>query len=59
MRRGPYTPREYAYETAINALYVRFNNLASSDKDFKRALAKLHNRLLDRSGLDGVHLPTQ
>lgn len=54
------TPREIAYDTAITALYSRFNNLASKTHEEKRirnATARLHNSLLDKSGMDGLHLP--
>lgn len=55
------TPTEYAYDTAIGALYTRFNNLPSrtlEEKRVRNAIAKLHNRLLDMSTLDGIFLPT-
>ena len=53
------TPREYAHDCAISALYQRYNNLPSAtgaDKRLRNAVAKLHNKLVDASGMDGTHI---
>lgn len=53
------TPRERAFNIAIAALYARYNILPSDTKEEKRiqnAIAKLHNELLGRSGMDGIEL---
>lgn len=56
-KKQPQTPTEYAYETALTALYNRFNNLPHNtvqERAIRAAVAKLHNRLLEQSGMDGL-----
>jgi len=56
------TPTEIAYDAAITALYNRHANLPGhtvQERSVKHAIAKLHNQLLDKSGMDGLHIPVR
>ena len=65
MKSG-YTPREAAYQIALNALVAAYNghggilaNYVSGLQelhDTKKAIAKLHNKLLQDSKLHGLNL---
>lgn len=65
-KRGSYTPREAAYDVALgwlsNAYHGRtadvetIDDRASYQKQLKQQIAKLHNKLLRDSKLDGVEL---
>lgn len=56
-----HTPTERAYAIALNALNIEFHDRrpTPTSKDTprrlaeRRAIAKLHNGLLEKSGLDG------
>jgi hypothetical protein len=56
------TPTENAYTIALNALAaahkyeMRYSDETKGDKAKIKAIAKLHNKLLDKSGMDGVPL---
>lgn len=58
------TPRERAFQLAINALRVFYDEHARNEvegspsyqKAVANQLAKLHNDLLSKSGLDGLEL---
>jgi len=61
-----FTPKEGAYDIAIGWLRATFKgstndieNYATAPaqvRDLKNQIAKLHNKLLDDSGLDGTYL---
>ena len=60
-----FTPREYAYSQTLNCLRAmhaeqyRDDALTQSQIEAVQVqLARLHNRLLDESKLDGTALPT-
>lgn len=65
-KHGGYTPREAAHDIAIGWLRNAYNgataDLASYDdrdryeRELKKQIAKLHNRLLRDSGLDGSEI---
>jgi hypothetical protein len=66
-RPDGFTPKTYALSTAISALYYQYRTLERNPDDidgtpaFRRGVMKqlaiLHNRMLDNSGLDGLHIP--
>jgi len=66
MRRDGHTPKTYAQSCAITAInnvfrwYERYPDEIEGTPAFQRAvmvqLAKLHNNMLDKSGMDGLHL---
>lgn len=69
MSKSDATPRERAYQLALQDLNARWLELGRSvdaarqqgqsfahDRDTMEQLAKLHNQLLDRSKLHGIHL---
>ena len=51
---SPTAARGIAYNIALNALNAAYHG--EGDKTTKKAIAKLHNRLLDASGMDGLAL---
>jgi len=63
-----YTPRQAAYDIAIVWLRAAHDGKTSDISNtsycrtpseviaVKAAIAKLHNQLLDKSGLDGMHI---
>lgn len=64
MKANNMTPRQFAYDLAIGWLRAAYQghtgDLAdltpAQKRDVKEAIAKLHNNLLDKSGLDGLPL---
>lgn len=68
---GSYTPREVAFDFAIAELYHDYHDTGGRCwvedyddrphmiKKIKRQIAKLHNRLLEESGLDGVNIEVE
>ena len=64
MRIRDYTPKEFAYEQAISGLVSAYKNTRgelddltpAQTREAKRAIAKLHNKLLDNSRLNGIGL---
>ena len=66
-KEGSYTPREAAYDMVITDIratvqdagghdWIRVDDRPSMRRRIKRHLVKLHNELLERSGLDGMDL---
>lgn len=54
------TPDEIAYDTAIVALYTRFNNISgrsAEHQNMRDSIARVHNMLVDMNGGNGVRLP--
>ena len=66
---GDYTPREAAYTIALGWIEAAYRDKTNDIDSFespesfnnlvKMQLAKLYNRLLEQSGLDGTGLPDQ
>ncbi len=65
-RNSQFTPREAAYSIAIDWLHAVYNertadiedidDRASVQREVRRQVAALHNRLLRQSGLDGLEI---
>lgn len=65
-KEGNYTPKEAAYDIAICWLYnayaehtndiARYDDRPSVQKEIKRQIAKLHNKLIRKTTLDGIEL---
>jgi hypothetical protein len=65
-KRGQFTPKELAYEIAIDALRAAYEGRDMlldhrDDRDSYRTaarnqIAKLHNKLLDKSGMCGEYI---
>ncbi|MHA1859146.1 MAG: hypothetical protein ACTSUU_06845 [Candidatus Thorarchaeota archaeon] len=66
-KEGSYTPQEAAYAMVITDIsatvrdagghdWVNMDDRPSMKRKIKRQLIKLHNRLLEESGLDGINL---
>ena len=63
-----YTPTEYAVTVALNALEAEYRDWAEIEdvyptvreqKAYKKALAKLHEKLLSSTSMDGMYLDTE
>ena len=58
------TPRQFAHDLAIGWLRAAYQGhtsdlddlIGAHRRDVKEAIAKLHDHLLDRSGMDGLPL---
>ena len=65
-KRGAYTPKEAAQDIAIGWLSAahkghtadleEYDDRPSFQVELKKQIAKLHNRLLENSRMDGTHL---
>ena len=64
MKTNDMTPRQFAFDLAIGWLRAAYQGHTSDlddltpaqKRDVKEAIAKLHDRLLDQSGMDGLPL---
>jgi hypothetical protein len=64
MKANDMTPRQFAHDLAIGWLKAAHQGYTSDlddltpaqKRDVKQAIAKLHDQLLDKSGLDGLPL---
>lgn len=70
-KKGQYTPRETAFDIVIEELYQCFHGCPTRNwlndyddrphmqRKIKVQIAKLHNKLLKQSGLDGLELEVE
>lgn len=59
MNQHQYSPKQFAYAKAIEALYSEYNDCVGDTgrvRSVRAQLAKLHNKLLEQSKLDGLPL---
>ena len=62
MKQDGFTPREMAYSKTIDAVRVQYNYLKENRDGYPQSylnsllngIARIHNSLLEKSGLDGL-----